>query len=250
MKHNGPSKSNSSRKFETSYLFTGGSSIEFAKARSKIERVFVERSCYDYVRYPIPKPAGYVPVESTFDAVEPTFQVYVTDKINALQLEATNNRGNKLQFINLQLAGATGTERAAATLKVENDHLDNMFGIEKMRASLESSFESAHVNWTKAKNNHEEKLGRSMSVYNEKLSPTVQAFIKGHLDAQHVRAAWVALDDHYKLAVGGQQNVQQVMEFLSSATYRNGSIWAITSQTWRVTTTSWWSLGSSHSRTR
>jgi hypothetical protein len=44
-----------------------------------------------------------------------------------------------------------------------------MFAIEKMRASLESSFESAHVNWTKAKHNHEEKLGRSMSVYNDKL---------------------------------------------------------------------------------
>jgi hypothetical protein len=43
--------------------------------------------------------------------------------------------------------------------------------------------------------------------------------IKDHLKANNFRAAWVALDRHYHLGTGGQQNVAEVVNKLTNIVY-------------------------------
>jgi hypothetical protein len=104
-------------------------------------------------------------------------------------------------------------------MKLDNSRLAEILRIENSEHNLRDKFMSATKDWRNQKEQHVKTVGKCMGVFNTTLGDSAKSAIKDLLSVHKFRAAWIALDHHYHLGVGGQQNVAEVVHALTNMVY-------------------------------
>lgn len=104
-------------------------------------------------------------------------------------------------------------------MKIDNMRIVEMLKIENSENQLRDKFLSATKDWRNHREQHTKTVGKCMAIFNSCLGESARSVIKEHLKANNFRAAWFALDRHYHLGIGGQQNVAEVVNQLTNIVY-------------------------------
>ena len=104
-------------------------------------------------------------------------------------------------------------------MKKDNLRIGEILKIDNSENHLRDKFLSATKDWRNHKEQHTKTVGKCMAVFNSCLGDSARSVIKNHLKANNFRAALMALDRHYHLGTGGQQNVAEVVNKLTNIVY-------------------------------
>ena len=207
--------------------FNGGSSLDWMKFKPKMEAAFVENECYHYVELPpvTSSASGAVAAagipENRFTDAEPVEADMVAGELTR-QLSRTEVTFNTMlgKVSDLVASGAITNEAGQLeSMKIQNMREIELLKIMNSENQLRDKFQAATKDWRNQKEQHTKTVGKCMAVFNSCLGESARSVIKEHLKANNFRAAWNALDRHYHLGIGGQQNVAEVVNQLTNIVY-------------------------------
>ena len=182
---------------------------------------FIEAECYHYVEPPAVLNAATVIVEEEFNDAVPDETGMVANEITRQKKRVTDSFGEMMDvYLNVADAGHITVEVAnIERIKLNNQKLQELFKIDNSEVMLLDKYLSAMKDWRFRKEQHVKMVGKCMNVFNSCLGESAKSVIKDHLNQQHFRAAWIALDRHYHLGIGGQQNIAEIVHQLTSMVY-------------------------------
>jgi len=203
-------------------LFTSGSSIDWTIARKLFIEAFKRNDCYDLVEYdPVqlnPDANGviHLPPETTFDVPEPLND---TNEVVAAQILQVTDTYNTFLLDIENAAGLNDDIRANLRIKaLETRRIEEM-KVLNSRRQLEIAVENRSSDWRREKRSFEEKRAKCFRVFHESLGDAPRSICIGQLNANELRAAWIALNRYYHIAHGGRANGKRVNEILHNFTY-------------------------------
>lgn len=203
-------------------FFNGGSSLDWMKFKPKMEACFVENECFHYVQNNAnSSTSNSVIVENKFTDAEPVEAEMVDEEIKR-QLVRVNGTFNAMLGRVQGMIDSNEITRdvgRAEQMKLDNSRLVEILKIENSEHNLRDKFNAATKDWRSQKEQHVKTVGKCMGVFNLTLGDSAKSIIKDLLAVHKFRAAWIALDHHYHLGVGGQQNVAEVIHTLTSMIY-------------------------------
>ena len=210
-------------------FFNGGSSLDWMKFKPRMEAAFVENECYHYVEVSdstssASSGTGIGIPENRFTDLEPVEAEMITGEIDKQLARVAASFDTMLARVEsmMQNHEIVLDNARLEMMKIENMRTAEILRIQNSENQLRDKFQSATKDWRNHREQHIKTVGKCMSVFNTCLGESARSVIKEHLKTNSFRAAWIALDRHYHLGTGGQQNVAEVVNKLTNMVY-NGS---------------------------
>lgn len=213
--------------FKGGLLFSGGSAIDWAKARPKIQSRFQEKKCWDLVEVvsPMGTPGNPI-VEVMFSQLEPDYTTMVTNQVAEYDVSILTSKIAQEATIDAvlfpQLPGESVANRdnrralwrsqQKATVEIEYIKAVQQRGKEKTQ--LELNYNTTHAQWETKKRNHEEKVAAALSVWRESISTTAIALFEESLADRRFRETWNAICTHYSAINGGNVNIMRLEDYV------------------------------------
>ena len=204
--------------------FNGGSSLDWIKFKPRMENMFTENECWHYVQ---PNDPVEPIVENTFDDVEPTYAVMVNNEIATQVVRVNAAFDVMIARVNAEMAIPAGgimgnisiEHGRQELLRIENQRSVKLLEIENSESSFRDKYQTAVKDWRNHKEQHRKTVGKCIAVFGTYLGDSAKAIIKQLLKENRFREAWHSLERHYRLGLGGNQNVQEVINRINSNAY-------------------------------
>jgi hypothetical protein len=230
--------------------FAGHSSMDWMVFLPKFRRAFVENECWDYVDPNAPHvltwaaaallapvgPDGLPVVEAILeelfdlprpivneDAVTAAINDEIAESQNLFQatldhLEEARIPAAPAVAMPEQVLDDADFHRAVLGATMELDTRN--FNIVRSRPVVLKRLMDAVVQYDKDRKIHSEKLAKCMKVFNIYLSESALSIVREELANFRFRAAFVHLNKHFALSVGGTQNISEVFAVLNAIVYK------------------------------
>jgi hypothetical protein len=212
-------------KKDSDIYFNGGSSVDWFKAKKKLESALREGEVWELVEIPenmTPDLNDELP-EVLFDKDEPSYHDIVEEKINAWN-EALDQR---LQ-IEVEEINETFRDKKD-NLKVELYRIHAAIRAEKskevqMRADYEKLFMSMKKQYEDEKEKYDNKIAKCMMIFRKRISTVGLIPVETLLRAHKFRNVWYQLNKFYQATNSGREGRSSVMSMVANIVWNGQNL--------------------------
>jgi hypothetical protein len=215
-----PQVSNSSN--NSRFLFHIGSSIDWVKAKEKIINVFKAADCYELIFYPpdlLPIAPGDDYVEYKITEKEPDIN-FVNIKMNEYNTTIQKIHDDKLAALNNLAPGVMSQNDTEKLIYTLGNHLiDHQGKRHDKTQEFERDYNHRVNYWKIQMSNYNIKVAACIRIFNECISPSALSVVKGLLNDNKFRKAWVVLNENLSANNGGIDSQTAVMDIVTKITW-------------------------------
>jgi hypothetical protein len=211
------------------YLFNGGTSLNWAAAKRQLIAEFQLKDCWDLVQTPvnlIPQidpitgDYGVVP-EVTFLKPEPQYVVQVEE---AFDLYCGGiYLGAEEELDEIEDTDLSDEEKERERWRINSGVRKAEREFETKYMQLEERFNAMHAVWASENEKFNKRVANCVEVFTRNLGPTATKKVYPELQDHRFRQAWLKLEQDYSTTRGGNQARHQLKTLLSNACYHGGS---------------------------
>ena len=208
-------------------LWCGGSSVFFGSQRPAIQRAFQEVGVWDLIDY---APTASLTIdtvqEDRFTDIQPTFDVNVTQKIQADLVAAETVLNEGIAEIN-SIVEMEPIEKRRREFDLRQQHRNAVSQIRRDETgAVLQNFHSEEKRWTENRNRHIKRVADCIRVFNRIFNSVVLSQVKTFLERDEVRHAWFEINSRVQSSGKSQGNISQIKKEINMMPF-DGSVMSL-----------------------
>ena len=212
-------------KKDSEMYFNGGSSVDWFKAKKKIEAAFREGEVWDLVEIPstlIPDEDGEYP-EVKFELVEPNYNELVEDKMEAWVQKIDGRLAAEENDINNSFA--PGAARNAELFRARSNHRDAMTKEDERLGEYKREYMTLKKIYDKEKKEWDSKVAKCLSIFRKRINTVGLNPVEEQLRQYKFRNVWNKLNQFFQATNSGREGQSSIMKMAANIVWNGYNLY-------------------------